>query len=122
MVVSFGRALRDGGLRVGVDQHERFLRSLGWIDPLSRRQVYHTARSSYLYRIEDLPVFDCANRCGSTGVRFLEPMAHVKMMAAVQPFLSGAIIFVGDHASDTHVTAQLAEVLNGRADVVSDIQ
>lgn len=40
---------------------------------------------------EHLPVFDCANRCGRHGERFLAPMAHVKMMAAVQPFLSGAI-------------------------------
>ncbi|MEZ4226930.1 MAG: vitamin B12-dependent ribonucleotide reductase [Polyangiaceae bacterium] len=37
------------------------------------------------------PVFDCANRCGRTGRRFLAPMAHVRMMAATQPFLSGAI-------------------------------
>ncbi|EYF01353.1 vitamin B12-dependent ribonucleotide reductase [Chondromyces apiculatus] len=36
-------------------------------------------------------VFDCANRCGKKGKRFLAPMSHVKMMAAVQPFLSGAI-------------------------------
>jgi ribonucleoside-diphosphate reductase alpha chain len=36
-------------------------------------------------------VFDCANRCGKTGQRYLAPMSHVKMMAAVQPFLSGAI-------------------------------
>jgi ribonucleoside-diphosphate reductase alpha chain len=36
-------------------------------------------------------VFDCANRCGKKGKRFLAPMAHVKMMAATQPFLSGAI-------------------------------
>jgi ribonucleoside-diphosphate reductase alpha chain len=42
-------------------------------------------------RIEHLAVFDCANRCGKTGERFLAPMAHIKMMAAVQPFLSGAI-------------------------------
>ena len=40
---------------------------------------------------EHLPVFDCANRCGKTGRRFLEPMAHIRMMAAAQPFLSGAI-------------------------------
>ncbi|MGE0784123.1 MAG: vitamin B12-dependent ribonucleotide reductase [Sandaracinaceae bacterium] len=40
---------------------------------------------------EHLPIFDCANRCGKSGVRFLEPMAHVRMMAAAQPFLSGAI-------------------------------
>jgi len=42
-------------------------------------------------RAEHLPVFDCANRCGKIGERFLEPMAHVHMMAAAQPFLSGAI-------------------------------
>jgi ribonucleoside-diphosphate reductase alpha chain len=36
-------------------------------------------------------VFDCANRCGKTGKRFLAPMSHVRMMAAAQPFLSGAI-------------------------------
>jgi ribonucleoside-diphosphate reductase alpha chain len=40
---------------------------------------------------EHLPVFDCANRCGEKGTRFIAPMAHIKMMAAVQPFLSGAI-------------------------------
>jgi ribonucleoside-diphosphate reductase alpha chain len=40
---------------------------------------------------EHYPVFDCANRCGRDGQRFLAPMAHIKMMAAVQPFLSGAI-------------------------------
>ncbi len=38
-----------------------------------------------------LDVFDCANRCGRHGERFLEPRAHIEMMAAVQPFLSGAI-------------------------------
>ncbi|HEY2515451.1 MAG TPA: vitamin B12-dependent ribonucleotide reductase, partial [Polyangiaceae bacterium] len=42
-------------------------------------------------RPEHLPVFDCANRCGKIGERFLAPMSHVKMMAATQPFLSGAI-------------------------------
>jgi ribonucleoside-diphosphate reductase alpha chain len=40
---------------------------------------------------EHYPVFDCANRCGRTGQRYLPPFSHVKMMAAVQPFLSGAI-------------------------------
>jgi ribonucleoside-diphosphate reductase alpha chain len=42
-------------------------------------------------RAEHLPVFDCANRCGPTGTRFIAPMGHVRMMAAVQPFISGAI-------------------------------
>jgi ribonucleoside-diphosphate reductase alpha chain len=40
---------------------------------------------------EHYAVFDCANRCGKHGQRFLAPISHVRMMAAVQPFLSGAI-------------------------------
>lgn len=40
---------------------------------------------------EHYAVFDCANRCGKTGTRFLSAMAHLKMMAAAQPFFSGAI-------------------------------
>ncbi|MBI3312877.1 MAG: vitamin B12-dependent ribonucleotide reductase, partial [Candidatus Omnitrophica bacterium] len=42
-------------------------------------------------KVEHLPIFDCANKCGKYGKRFIEPMAHVRMMAAVQPFISGAI-------------------------------
>src|SRR5690606_9053189 len=42
-------------------------------------------------REEHLPVFDCANRCGRKGRRFIPFEAHVHMMAAVQPFISGAI-------------------------------
>jgi ribonucleoside-diphosphate reductase alpha chain len=38
-----------------------------------------------------LPVFDCANRCGRKGRRFIPYEAHLHMMAAAQPFLSGAI-------------------------------
>ena len=40
---------------------------------------------------EHLAVFDCANRCGPGGTRFIKPMGHVRMMSAVQPFISGAI-------------------------------
>jgi ribonucleoside-diphosphate reductase alpha chain len=38
-----------------------------------------------------LAVFDCANKCGTKGKRYIAPMGHVRMMAATQPFLSGAI-------------------------------
>lgn len=38
-----------------------------------------------------LPVFDCANRCGKHGERYIHPHGHIRMMAAVQPFISGAI-------------------------------
>jgi ribonucleoside-diphosphate reductase alpha chain len=40
---------------------------------------------------EHLPVFDCANKCGRLGRRFLSTEAHIRMMAAAQPFISGAI-------------------------------
>ncbi len=38
-----------------------------------------------------LPVFDCANPCGRNGKRFLSVDSHIRMLAAAQPFISGAI-------------------------------
>ena len=38
-----------------------------------------------------LSVFDCANKCGKKGERFIHAHGHIRMMAAAQPFLSGAI-------------------------------
>ena len=40
---------------------------------------------------EHYPVFDCANPCGRLGKRFLSVESHIRMMAAAQPFISGAI-------------------------------
>lgn len=40
---------------------------------------------------EHLAVFDCANKCGLKGKRSIPYIAHIKMMAAAQPFISGAI-------------------------------
>jgi ribonucleoside-diphosphate reductase alpha chain len=40
---------------------------------------------------EHLPVFDCANPCGRKGRRYLSVESHIRMMAASQPFISGAI-------------------------------
>lgn len=40
---------------------------------------------------EHLPIFDCANPCGRIGKRFLGVESHIRMMAAAQPFISGAI-------------------------------
>ncbi len=40
---------------------------------------------------EDYPVFDCANKCGKKGARYIKAEAHILMMAAAQPFISGAI-------------------------------
>jgi ribonucleoside-diphosphate reductase alpha chain len=40
---------------------------------------------------EHLAVFDCANPCGRIGTRYLSVDSHIRMMAASQPFISGAI-------------------------------
>ncbi|WP_158808311.1 vitamin B12-dependent ribonucleotide reductase [Beijerinckia sp. L45] len=40
---------------------------------------------------EHYGVFDCANACGRTGKRYLSVQSHIRMMAAAQPFISGAI-------------------------------
>jgi ribonucleoside-diphosphate reductase alpha chain len=40
---------------------------------------------------EHLSVFDCANKCGNIGVRYIHAHGHIRMMGAAQPFLSGAI-------------------------------
>jgi ribonucleoside-diphosphate reductase alpha chain len=50
-----------------------------------------TVEGAPLLKDEHLAVFDCANKCGNEGTRFIDPLGHVKMMAAVQPFVSGAI-------------------------------
>jgi ribonucleoside-diphosphate reductase alpha chain len=40
---------------------------------------------------EHLPVFDCANKCGKKGERYIHANGHIRMMGATQPFISGAI-------------------------------
>ena len=40
---------------------------------------------------EHLSVFDCANKCGHIGKRYIHHTGHIRMMAAAQPFISGAI-------------------------------
>jgi ribonucleoside-diphosphate reductase alpha chain len=40
---------------------------------------------------EHYSVFDCANKCGKKGTRYIQSEAHINMMAAAQPFISGAI-------------------------------
>jgi ribonucleoside-diphosphate reductase alpha chain len=40
---------------------------------------------------EHYPIFDCANKCGKKGTRYISAEAHIKIMAAAQPFISGSI-------------------------------
>jgi ribonucleoside-diphosphate reductase alpha chain len=52
---------------------------------------------------EHLPVFDCANPCGRHGKRYLSVESHIRMMAAAQPFISGAISKTINMANDVTV-------------------
>ncbi|MEM4137092.1 MAG: vitamin B12-dependent ribonucleotide reductase [Candidatus Anstonellaceae archaeon] len=42
-------------------------------------------------KVEHYPIFDCASKCGKKGTRAIHYKAHIRMMAAVQPFISGSI-------------------------------
>jgi len=57
-------------------------------------------------KAEHLPVFDCANKCGRYGTRLISPTGHIKMMAAVQPYISGAI----SKTINMHNSATVAEI------------
>lgn len=56
--VGFVRALREEGLPIGLDQSQGFAQALSWTNPLSRRELYLAARSTLLFRREDIAVFD----------------------------------------------------------------
>ena len=60
-------------------------------------------------KLEHLPVFDCASRCGRKGLRYIKHMAHVRMMSSVQPFISGAISKTVNMPG-TATTAEIGEV------------
>jgi ribonucleoside-diphosphate reductase alpha chain len=82
--------------RAKADPSFSLLRELG----LSRDQIEalndticgrQTIEGAPHLKPEHLSVFDCANKCGKTGVRYIAPEGHIRMMAAAQPFISGAI-------------------------------
>ncbi len=82
------------------DQYNDFgwslLEALGFSDDeIDAANIYvcgtMTVEGAPYLKDEHLSVFDCANKCGATGERFIHAHGHIRMMAAAQPFLSGAI-------------------------------
>lgn len=63
-------------------------------DEIQKLQLYingvQTIEGAPHLSVDHYPIFDCANKCGG-GSRYIQPMGHIRMMAAVQLFLSGAI-------------------------------
>ena len=86
-----------GGLQKMVNQSVApALRRLGY--SASQRQALleyllqeETLEGAPELKPEHLTVFDCAVRCGAQGQRYIAPLAHLQMMAAIQPFVSGAL-------------------------------
>ena len=70
-------------------------------------------------KAEHYPVFDCANPCGKVGKRYLSVESHIRMMAASQPFISGAICKTINMPNDATVEdckSGLSALLEARAE------
>ena len=73
-----------------------FLEALGFSDEqIEEANIYicgtMTVEGAPYLKDEHLSVFDCANKCGNIGERYIHHEGHIRMMAATQPFISGAI-------------------------------
>ncbi len=90
-LVKFKKLVGGGSMQIVNQTVPRALRSLGYQEESVEAIVEFIAENGHVIdapglKREHYPVFDCA-----MGARSIAPMGHVRMMAAVQPFISGAI-------------------------------
>jgi ribonucleoside-diphosphate reductase alpha chain len=90
-LVKFKKLVGGGSMQIVNQTVPRALRSLGYQQEQVEAIVEHIAQHGHVVdapglKAEHLSVFDCA-----MGERAIAPMGHVLMMAAIQPFISGAI-------------------------------
>ncbi|MEE6263006.1 vitamin B12-dependent ribonucleotide reductase [Plantactinospora sonchi] len=90
-LVKFKKLVGGGSMQIVNQTVPRALRSLGYPEEQVEAIVEHIADHGHVVdapglKPEHYPVFDCA-----MGERSIAPMGHVRMMAAIQPFISGAI-------------------------------
>jgi ribonucleoside-diphosphate reductase alpha chain len=90
-LVKFKKLVGGGSMQIVNQSIPRALRKLGYAEETVEAIVEHIDDQGNVIdapglRPEHYSVFDCA-----MGARSIAPMGHVRMMAAVQPFLSGAI-------------------------------
>ncbi|MBB2913187.1 ribonucleoside-diphosphate reductase alpha chain [Streptosporangium becharense] len=90
-LVKFKKLVGGGSMQIVNQTIPRALRRLGYQEEQVEAIVEYIAEHGHVVdapglRAEHYEVFDCA-----MGERAIAPMGHVRMMAAVQPFLSGAI-------------------------------
>ncbi|OYO22033.1 ribonucleoside-diphosphate reductase, adenosylcobalamin-dependent [Enemella dayhoffiae] len=90
-LVKFKKLVGGGSMQIVNQTIPRALKKLGYADETAEAIVEYIAEHGHVIdapglKSEHYEVFDCA-----MGARAIKPMGHVRMMAAVQPFLSGAI-------------------------------
>ena len=94
-LVKYKKLSGGGGYSIINQSVEPALKNLGYtVDQVEQIKQYvlekGTIEGAPEIKAEHLAIFDCASKCGG-GVRFIQPMGHIEMLTAVQPFLSGAI-------------------------------
>lgn len=94
-LVKFKKMAGGGKVQIVSQSVNTALRRLGYKDSQVQEIEKHLSETGMIegsvLKQEHLPIFDCANKNGFSGQRFLKPEAHLLMMAAIQPFVSGAI-------------------------------
>ncbi|QIZ36704.1 vitamin B12-dependent ribonucleotide reductase [Saccharopolyspora sp. ASAGF58] len=90
-LVKFKKLVGGGSMQIVNQTVPRALQALGYQEEQIEAIVEYIAENGHVVdapglRHEHYEVFDCA-----MGERSIAPMGHVRMMAAVQPFISGAI-------------------------------
>src|SRR5256712_536379 len=94
-LVKYKKLVGGGTIKIVNNTVAQALRKLGYDDPQVKAIVDYvnekgTIEGSPELKADHLPVFDCAFK-PANGARSIHYMGHLKMMGAVQPFISGAI-------------------------------
>jgi ribonucleoside-diphosphate reductase alpha chain len=106
-LIKYKKLVGGGLLKIVNNTVPRALRRLGYDVKQIQEIVEHveeheTIEGAPHLKDDDLPVFDCAFK-PANGIRSIHYMGHVKMMGAVQPFISGAISKTINMPTDTTV-------------------
>ncbi len=93
-LVKYKKLAGGGSLKIVNQSVDTALTHLGYHE-VERKEILrylqeHDTLEGSAVAERHLPIFDCATKCGKLGKRFIRPRAHLEMMSAMQPFLSGS--------------------------------
>jgi ribonucleoside-diphosphate reductase alpha chain len=106
-LIKYKRLVGGGMIKIVNNTLEEALRRLGYDDNQRKLIIEYVDREETIegapgLELKHLPVFDCAFRA-SNGTRSIQALGHIRMMAAAQPFISGAISKTVNLPSDATV-------------------